>query len=224
MKLVFRTKTSPQNKHTHLLIILVTNFVLSPFLQGIVGRLFSSAISLYAIIIIIKTFSLDQKLFRLYIGIAVLAFGLETVARFGWYSLEKASIYFLFQDVVYAVCLGLAAFFVLRDILSCQHISADTIRGGVCAYLLIGFFWALLYAIVANFDNEAFSQTASEVEFYNQAIHFSFTTLTTLGYGDIVPLTPLATMLTNLEAIIGQLYPSTLIAILVGHYTSERTK
>lgn len=70
----------------------------------------------------------------------------------------------------------------------------------------------------------AFSQTADEVEFYNQAIHFSFTTLTTLGYGDIVPITPLATMLTNLEAIIGQLYPSTLIAILVANYTAERTK
>ena len=224
MKPVFHSKTSPQNKHTRLLIILVTNFVLAPFLQGIVGRLFSSAISLYAIIIIVQTFSLNQKLFRLYVGIAALAFGLEAVARFGWYSLEKASIYFLFQDFVYAVCLGMATFFILRDVLSCQHITGDTIRGGICAYLLIGFFWALLYAIVANFDEGAFSQTADEVEFYNQAIHFSFTTLTTLGYGDIVPLTPLATMLTNLEAIIGQLYPSTLIAVLVGNYTSERTK
>ena len=198
--------------------------MLSSFLQGIIGRLFSSAISLYAIIVIFQTFSLNQKLFRLYIGIAVLAFGLETIARFGWYSSEKAYIYFLFQDTVYAVWLAMATFLILRDILLCQHITGDTIRGGICAYLLIGFFWALLYAIVANFDEGAFSQTASEVEFYSQAVHFSFTTLTTLGYGDIVPLTPLATMLTNLEAIIGQLYPSTLIAILVANYTAERTK
>ena len=148
----------------------MVNFVLAPFLQGIVGRLFSSAISLYAIITIVQAFSINHKLFRLYVRIAGLAFALETVARFGWYNLEKASIYFLFQDAVYAVCLGMATFFILRDILLCQHITGDTIRGGVCAYLLIGFFWALLYAIVANFDNEAFSLTANEIEFYNQAI------------------------------------------------------
>ena len=60
--------------------------------------------------------------------------------------------------------------------------------------------------------------------FYSKAVHFSFTTLTTLGYEDIVPVSTLATMLTNLEAVIGQLYPSTLIAILVANYTAERTK
>ena len=222
IKPVFRSKS--QNKYNHLLIILLTNFVLAPFFQGIIGRLFSSAILLFAIIVIVQTFSLKKKLFRLYLGIAALAFGAETVARFGLYSIKTTSTYFLFQNIVYALCLGMAAFFILRDILSCQHITADTIRGGICAYLLIGFFWALLYTIVASFDEGAFSQTASETKFYSQAIHFSFTTLTTLGYGDIVPLSPLATMLANLEAIIGQLYPSTLIAVLVGNYTSERTK
>ena len=136
---------------------------------------------------------------------------------------KTAFIYFFIQSI-YALYLGIAVFLILRDILSCQHITADTIRGGICAYLLIGFFWALLYAIVASFNERAFSQAANEAEFYGKAIHFSFTTLTTLGYGDIVPVSPLATMLTNLEAIIGQLYPSTLIAILVGHYTAEKTK
>ncbi|MEM7717215.1 MAG: potassium channel family protein [Cyanobacteria bacterium P01_A01_bin.68] len=55
-------------------------------------------------------------------------------------------------------------------------------------------------------------------------MYFSFTTLTTLGYGDIIPVSPLAKMLTNLEAIIGQLYPAILIAILVGGYISQRRK
>ena len=161
MKAVFRSKISSQNKYNHLLIILVANFVLAPFLQDIIGRLLSSTILLYAIIIIVRTFSLHQKLFRLYLGIASLAFGLETVARFGWYSWETRSIYLSIQGV-YALYLGVASFLILRDILLSQHTTADTIRGGICAYLLIGFFWALLYTIVASFNEGAFSQTANE--------------------------------------------------------------
>ena len=74
---------------------------------------------------------------------------------FGWYSLETRSIYILSLSV-YAIYLGVAAFLILRDILLSQHTTADTIRGSICAYLLIGFFWALLYAIIANFNEEAF--------------------------------------------------------------------
>ncbi len=58
----------------------------------------------------------------------------------------------------------------------------------------------------------------------SEAVYFSFTTLTTLGYGDIIPMSSLAKMLTNFEAIIGQLYPAILISILVGSYLSQKTK
>ena len=223
IKQVFTFKTLPPKKYTQLLIILIINFVLAPVFHGVIGRLFSSAILLYAIIIIVKTFSINRKLLRLYLGIASLAFTLEIFARFGWYDFE---ITFLKVSIhsVYALYLGVAVFLILQDIIRTKHITADTIRGSICAYLLIGFFWALLYVIVASFDERAFSQTASEADFYARAIHFSFTTITTLGYGDIVPISPFATMLTNLEAVIGQLYPSTLIAVLVGNYTSQKMK
>ena len=221
MKPTNKSKTSSQNKYTQLLIVLVTKFVLAPFLSGIIGQLFSSAIFLYAIIIIVRTFSLHQKLFRFYLGIAGLAFGLETVARFGWYS-HEAIFFLLFIQAVYVIYLGVAAFLILRDILFCQRITADTIRGGICVYFLIGFVWALFYGIVVSFDPQAFSQPLIEGESYSKVIYFSFVTLTTLGYGDIIPVSPLAKMLTNLEAIIGQMYPAILIAILVGGYLSQR--
>ena len=53
-------------------------------------------------------------------------------------------------------------------------------------------------------------------------MHFSFTTLTTLGYGDIIPKGDLALILTNLEAIAGQMYSTIFIAILVGGYLARR--
>ncbi len=223
MKPILNLNAPSQNKYTQLLIILVTNFVLSPFLGGKIGELALSLIFLYAIIVIVKTFSLNPKLFRLYSSIAVLTFLLEIVGRVGWYEPWTVDFLFLIQ-VVYAFYLGMAAHLILREILLSQQVTFDTIRGGICVYLLIGFVWALLYGITASLDGKAFSQAIIAEESYSNVVYFSFTTLTTLGYGDIIPVSPLAKMLTNLEALIGQLYPAILIAILVGGYLSQKDK
>ncbi len=223
MKPIFQSKVSSHNKYTQLLITLIANFILAPFLRGNIGELALSLISLYAIIIIVRTFSLKPKLFKLYSSIALLTFILEIVGRMELSNLPQIAFLLLIQ-VVYILYLGIAAYLILHDILLSQQITIDTIRGGICVYLLIGFVWALLYGITASLDSNAFSQPIIEVESYGRAVYFSFTTLTTLGYGDIIPVSPLAKMLTNLEAIIGQLYPAILIAILVGGYLSQKSK
>ena len=223
MKPTNKSQTLSQNKYTQLLTVLVINFVSAPFLDSTIGGLFSSAIFLCATVIIVRTFSLHQKLFKLYLSIAGLAFVLEIVNRFAWYSPQGIFSLFFIQ-AIFAIYLGVAVLLILRDILFCQRITADTIRGGICVYFLIAFVWALLYGIVASFDPQAFSQPLIGRESYSRVIYFSFVTLTTLGYGDIIPVSPLATMLTNLEAIIGQMYPAILISILVGGYLSERSK
>ncbi len=223
MKSIFEPKVSPHDKYTQLLIALIANFVLAPFLRGNIGELALSLISLYAIIIIIRTFSLKPKLFKLYSSIALLTFLLEIMGRIELYGSWRLAFLLLIQ-VVYILYLGIAAYLILHDILLSQQITIDTIRGGICVYLLIGFVWALLYGMTASLDSNAFSQPIIEIDSYGRAIYFSFTTLTTLGYGDIIPVSPLAKMLTNLEAIIGQLYPAILMAILVGGYLSQRRK
>lgn len=218
-----KPKVSSQNKYTQLLIILITNFILTPFLQSNIGEIALSFIFLCAIIIIVKTFFLKPKLFTIYSTIALLAFLLEIFGRWGLY--ESGKVTFLLSiQLVYVLYLGVAAYLILRDILLTQQVTIDMIRGGICVYFLMGFVWALLYSIAATFESRAFSQPIFVEESFSKAIYFSFTTLTTLGYGDITPVSPLATMLTNLEAIIGQMYPSILIAILVGSYLSQRNE
>ena len=223
MKPILKSKVSSHNKYTQLLITLIANFVLAPFMRGNIGELALSLIFLYAIIVIVKTFSLKPKIFKLYSSIALLTFLLEIVGRVGLYESWTVAFLLLIQ-VIYILYMGIAAYLILRDILLSQQVTVDTIRGGICVYLLIGFVWALLYGITASLDSNAFSQPIIEIESYGRAVYFSFTTLTTLGYGDIIPVSPLAKMLTNLEAIIGQLYPAILIAILVGGYISQRSK
>ena len=201
---------------------MLVNFVLAPFLRGNVGELVLSAIFLYSIILIVKTFSLRPFLFRFFSSFAILAFILEIIGRL---ELSKfIGVYSFLIQGVYALYLAVAVYFILKDILFANQVTVDVIRGGICVYLLIGFVWALLYGIVASFDPQAFSQPLIEAESYGKSIYFSFTTLTTLGYGDIIPVSPWAEMLTNLEAIVGQLYPAILISILVSDYLSQRSK
>ena len=59
---------------------------------------------------------------------------------------------------------------------------------------------------------------------FSAFLYFSFTTLTTVGYGDISPASDITRMLTNLEAIVGQMYPAIIISILVSIYTNQRMK
>ena len=96
------------------------------------------------------------------------------------------------------------------------------IAGSITIYLLIGFIWANMLFIANHFFPDSFQysvkQNPEENGMFN-FIYYSFETLTTLGYGDILPMTPLAKTLIILEALIGPLY----LAILIGRLVSKQT-
>lgn len=216
-------QANTQKKYTQLLIILLINFISYPFLINNIGAILLSLTFLYAIIIIVKTFSIKIIFFRFYSCIAILAFCLSLISHLGLYKSWTIAFLILFQSI-YAIYLIVAIYLIARDVFLGRKVTVDTIRGSICIYLLIGFVWGLLYGIIASINPQAFSQLIIFEEPFGEAFYFSFTTLTTLGYGDIIPLSPLGKMLTNLEAIIGQLYPSILIAILVSDYLAQREK
>jgi len=87
-------------------------------------------------------------------------------------------------------------------------------------YLLLGIAGSVLFGWLYRMNPDAF--TASTGEFSNQAdfIYFSFVTMTTLGYGDILPVSPLARSFTIMFSVTGQLYLTMIIAMLVGKYLS----
>lgn len=93
---------------------------------------------------------------------------------------------------------------------------ADRITGAVVLYLLIGVTWAVAYAILHAHSSGTFSGGEGDTEFLLERwIYFSFVTLTTVGYGDITPVTTAARSLAILEALVGQLYPAVILARLV---------
>lgn len=95
-----------------------------------------------------------------------------------------------------------------------------TILGALSIYLLIGTFFAALFRAVAAFSNEPFfvTKAARTVDY----LYFSFVTLTTTGYGDLTARTDLGRMLAVTEALLGQLYLVSVVALVVGNIGRER--
>lgn len=103
------------------------------------------------------------------------------------------------------------------------HVTASRLQAAVCAYLLIGLGWALAFSVLEHAQPGAFHDPSggsphdhAVLAGFPHLIYYSFTTLTTLGFGDIVPKSPLARALTTIEAVMGQLYLALLVARLVG--------
>jgi len=124
------------------------------------------------------------------------------------------------------LAIGLFTGFVLQQIFRAGPITADRIRGSVLAYLLLGILWCLAYQLVNVLVPDAFRFPDSQIPVYGRLNHhlvyFSFITLTTVGYGDITPVYPVARTLATAEGLIGQLYPAILIARLVSLELSQR--
>ena len=116
--------------------------------------------------------------------------------------------------LIIAVTIGLV---VARAVFGRGRITYHRIVGAILLYLLIAVAFATLFAFVGLSISDAFKGIAfkDDLALASSLFYFSFVTLTSTGYGDIVPVHPLARSLCNLECIIGQLYPATILARLV---------
>lgn len=107
---------------------------------------------------------------------------------------------------------------VSRAVFGPGKITIHRIVGGVLLYLVLGLTFVALFGFLTIFVSDAFKGLElrqGNFAIAGNLIYFSFVTLTTIGYGDITPLHPYVRGLANFEAVIGQLYPATLLARLV---------
>jgi len=112
----------------------------------------------------------------------------------------------------------------MRRIFQAKKVTMDTIGMALCTYVLIGALWMLFYIPVSALDPEAFRFVSEHGpgDPSSALTYFSYVTLTTLGYGDIIPTSELARSLAILEALTGTLFLAVLISRLVGTYSSSR--
>ena len=118
----------------------------------------------------------------------------------------------------------LVAINLLIGIVKSKEVDSDVIFSAVAVYVLFGFCGAVLAAVINFFNPAAFSIESSYSSQFHQYLYFSFITITTTGYGDILPITPLARNLAIFLALFGQLYLTVIIGILIGKYLSGHGK
>jgi uncharacterized membrane protein YhdT len=204
-----------ENKYNRLLANLVLLYIIYPFLVYLpLGDLL--VFFFFSLSLIIAVYQIDRSklALRCNIGLFLIALLLRAFSTIipiysdfnRWFDLSSTLISLAF--------ISLCVYSILRELIPTEQVTSDIIKGGICVYFLLGFFWAAAYNIVQIFDPDSFSSAAQTV---NQAdlLHFSFTTLATVGYGDIVPTSKTARVLANLEGMTGVLYPAVFIARLV---------
>ncbi|KLV08690.1 MULTISPECIES: potassium channel family protein [Photobacterium] len=149
-----------------------------------------------------------------------------------WVVLAISKNVFGITQVDIAMMLLMLMFFIgtfkaiVRQILFTGSIDNNKVVGSLALFLLLGLIWAILYLLILEFSPSSFDGLEYQdwgLNFTNVA-YFSFVTLTTLGYGDISPVTPFAQVVVYLEAIAGVFYMAIVVASLVGASQSNQEK
>jgi Ion channel len=143
--------------------------------------------------------------------------------------LHRRALYLEFSNICTILLLLLCLGNILAFIFESQTVTLDTIFAAVVAYLLIAFVFSEGYLLLHNFSPHSFNIAAATspaaVEILRgDMMYYSFITITTVGLGDIVPQSPVARVLTVLEAMIGQFFVAILVAWLVGRFISQERK
>jgi hypothetical protein len=151
----------------------------------------------------------------------VVALGLSAawVILSAWNLVAFAAARMIAANLLFITLLGSTLVVVFRRVLAAERVDADVVCGGVAVYLMIGLIWAASYVVMeAGAPGSFTSLGTGTTKVWNQLLYFSLTTLTTLGYGDVHPSTPVAGVWSTLEAVTGVLYLAVFMARLVSLY------
>ena len=198
---------------TILLALLI--FVVLPVADlGFGGRVLVEVVFAAILLSGIATAAQAHRWFRVLQIVAIVVLAARILALF--LTSEKALLARPALSFVYCTLLAIV---VGERVLRAGKINAHRILGAVAVYLLFGLIWALAYEIVFRATSNSFHfavRPDSAEDVLARLVYFSFTTLTTVGYGDISAVHPVARSAAILEALVGQLFPAILIARLVG--------
>jgi hypothetical protein len=205
-----RRREQARDRFGVLLVLLFGSFVALGFADDTWARVLAGVLQLSALVFCFLVTSLRQN--HRWLGL----FALLGVVGIVLASLE-GDIPSGVGQLAAVVVLGALLVAILGRVLRHEHVTMQTLYGAVCAYFLIGLIFSSLYGAMNDFaDAPIFGEPVGRSVFS----YFSFTTLTTVGFGDYTAVTDLGRRVAVMEAVIGQVFIATTLARLVSMYKS----
>ncbi len=204
------------NRFSFLLISIILFMILRPFVEDLVRLNFLMEIFVTAILLS-GIYAVSED--RVTLVFALLT-GLPALFTNWTFQLLKIPSLLLIHHICAALFFAVATIIIVRHLVNQKVVTVDLIWGAVCGYFFIGFMWGDIYSLLETIQPGSFN-LGEGVPDIDSLIYFSFVTLATLGYGDIVPLTKQAQSLVVIETIMGQMYLAVNIAALVAIRISQ---
>ncbi|MGY8769516.1 MAG: potassium channel family protein [Pirellulales bacterium] len=221
------------NRHCVMLLSLLALVIIQPFFSHSAVGIFVGDL-LFSLVIMASVFDIGirKKRWTVSIIVALPALGfMWSLQAFDQTNNYDALVWWLIlRNLLMIGFLCYTTVLLMQEVFSTDEITQEEILGGISAYLLLGLIWAYLYTTVLIYDHDAIDfppleeitvemEDSIKARAYHEVgslVYFSYVTLTTLGYGDITPRSPIARTLAWLEAGIGQLFIAVMMARLVG--------
>lgn len=208
-------KITYENNFTYLCIGLITFLFSAAIVQDFPntwGEDFFSFVSILMLMVSIKSMKTEIAWKGMVYVLIALLIAFTVISKF-----------FVFPAMPYLMLLVLFFFFMgsfnssYKKILFEGKVDKNKIVGSISLYLLLGLVWTVVYLLLLQIDPNAFSgiEAATWQENFSTVAYYSFVTLTTLGYGDILPKNHLAEFFAYMEAIIGVFYMAIIVATLI---------
>jgi hypothetical protein len=198
----------------YMFFLLAVLIGLSPFIEGERGTYILAGIN--AFIVLSAAAAIGRTMLSFLV--VLLLVGAAIALRFASMDAGRAAM-FNWSLLLYALVYFSVLVLLLRYVFGREVIDADRLWGAAAAYLMIGILWCFVYALIELERSQTFLvRGAAEKLELTELLYFSFSTLTTIGFGDIVPITRGAQVAAILEGIVGTLFLAILIAKLVGVY------
>lgn len=226
-----KTRTSPQKARvrpkqfrfsvSYFLGALILNILISPFIDPLRSADLIETM-LMTLVLLVAVVSIADR-WRALVGIVLVAPAVIGEWLNYWWPNEM--LIYVVTRAAGLLFIGFVVVELLRFIVSAPRVNAEILCAAVAGFLLSGFAWSLAYSLLDRLDPNSFVFTVSSKGSHSMggfvSLYFSFITLSTVGYGDIVPASGAARMLSMVEAMFGMFYMATLVARLVSLYSSK---
>jgi hypothetical protein len=201
-----------------LLIVLIVSYLLTAFIHRRWIEAVQVVLFTVAMLLALRSAAISRRVVRVVLFVAII--GLPVMA-FLSLSMATGNAGSGTADIWTGLVLLAAAAMIVHRVLTFGTVTLQSIYGAFSAYLVIGLMFAAFFAAIYHFSDDKFFATG-EVANTQTFQYFSFTTLTTLGYGDYTPGYSSGQAVAVMEALTGQIFLATLVARLVASFRSTR--